>query len=273
MSDNATASAFASKSTNAHGTIRGFSAIVTAVGIVAIILLSLPTVIPLLGGDLEGLRGHDTSQQHFNPWENPAPTAATLDGDTWSGQGQQYIPLTGLTPGQPLLLTFGEGSTYISEVFLSENLQVPADADLPSFTGYGAETAYLIPRGTEATMWLRVRDPEPWTARIVPVDLEDRSGLVSGKGPTAFVYTGDATAARVTARGDYGITISTVTEQGFEPFVDRFSDSTGTIAWADSETTTFVVESYSDAATWSIEFFERPAPAAPTPDPTEDSDE
>ena len=60
-------------------------------------------------------------------------------------------------------------------------------------------------------------------------------------------------------------------------FRQRLSDPNGaqTIAWRDSDSTVFIVDSVGDAASWAFEFFE-PAQTDPLPTdplPTGDADE
>lgn len=250
-------------SSRARARIRGFSAVLTLAGLLVVGLIAWPVLGAASGSSDPG--GIVTSDDHYYPWENPEPTAATADGDTWTGRGQQFIPLTGLTPGEPLLLTFLDEDTPITAVFLAP--PGPVEEEPADFTDYSSDPAYLVPAASEMNVWLRTRTADRWTVRIETADLENRSGVVSGTGSSAFVYTGEATAARVTARGDFHVRLNLVTDSGIDGEYRSFRDSSETIAWPDSDAVVFSFAGYDDSTTWSIEFFE-PAGAAPTSSPT-----
>lgn len=257
-------------STRARARIRGFSAVLTLAGLIVVGLIAWPLLGSASGSSDSGRIV--TSDDYYDPWENPRPTAATPGGDTWTGQGQQYIPLTGLTPGEPLLLTYLGEDTPISAVFLAEPGTTGDDTEPAEFSDYSSDPAYLVPTASDMVVWLRTRTADRWTVRIAPAELENRSGTVSGTGSSAFVYTGDATAARVTVRGDFSVRLNLVTAEGVDDEYRSYQDTAETIAWADSDTVVFSLSGYDDSTSWSIEFFEPPAPApspsAPAPSPS-----
>ncbi|MFD5215086.1 hypothetical protein [Microbacterium sp. NPDC058345] len=258
----------AEPSSRARARIRAFSVGYTLVALLLIALIAWPMLSSAADGTGPGTGGVVTSDDYYDPWENPEPTAASLTDGTWTGHGQQYIPLTGLTPGEPLLFTYLDEDTPISAVFLAESGAAGDDLDPAEFSDYSSDPFHVIPTASEMTVWIRARTADEWRLRIAPVRLDARAGIVSGNGSETFVYTGAATAARMTARGDYSVRLTVTTVEGRDPEYRSFKDSSSTIAWPDSTAVVFSVDSYDDSTSWSIEFFE-PAPAAtPTPAPT-----
>ncbi|WP_309128548.1 hypothetical protein [Microbacterium sp.] len=255
----------AEPSSRARARIRAFSAGYTLVALVLIALIAWPLLTSAADGYRPGPGGIVTSDDYYDPWDDPEPTAASAEGDTWTGHGQQYIPLTSLTPGEPLLFTYLDDETPISAVFLSERGAASEDLAPAEFSDYSTEPFHLLPTSSEMTVWLRARTADEWRVRIEPADLEERAGIVSGSGSTSFLYTGTATAARVTARGEYTVRLHITTGEGHDPEYRTFQDSSSTVAWPDSPAVVFSVDSYDDSTSWSIEFFEPAPTASPTP--------
>lgn len=251
-------------SVRARTRMRGFNAAVTVCGLLLTTAIGWSALASDAVGQISTSGGVTTSEDFYDPWENPEATAATSDGDTWSGRGQQYIPLSGLSPGQPLMLTLLEDSE-ISDLFLTEGAAGDSEAAV-SFDSYSDVGHYLIPSASETTLWLRVRTADPWSVRVRPAGLEEHSGTVSGTAPQTFVYTGPATTARVRVSGR--VTVDIVTENGIEDSYLRFEDESKSIAWGDTRAAVFTMDSAGDSS-WSIEFFE-PAPE-PTADATPDA--
>lgn len=250
-------------SARARTRMRSFNAVVTVCGVVLTAVIGWSALTNDAIGDLPTPGGITTSEDFYDPWENPDATPATADGGTWSGRGQQYIPLTGLTPGEPLVLTLPEDSE-ISDFFLIEGAAGDSGTAV-SFDSYSDVGHYLVPSASEMTLWLRVRNADPWSVRLKPANLEERSGTVSGTAPQTFLYTGPATTARVRVSGHASIDI--VTENGIEDGYLRFNDESQSIAWADARTAVFTVDS-GGASTWSIEFHEPAVEATPEATPT-----
>lgn len=253
--------------------IGSFSVALTLVGVTVIALLGwLQFADGADGADLGDSRPV-TSSDYYDPWENPDPVAATPDAEdehVWSGRGQQYIPLTGLTPGRPLELSVSGEDDPFSGIFLTAPGGRSTDGQdyrRPDFHTYGDGPYYLVPTGSEMEVWMRTRVTDPWTVSIRPVDLEERSGTVSGTGSAAFLYTGSASAARVTARGDYGVRIEIITQHGRDDDLRTYQDDSGSIAWEDTASAVFLVRSYDDSTAWTIEFFEPAAEVGDEPDP------
>lgn len=240
--------------------LRSFNGAVTVFGLISVLVIGIVTFANT-GGGASGSGPATTSEDYYYPWEDPDPVAATADGETWSGRGQQYIPLTGLTPGEPLTLTFLDDSDF-SDVFLTPGGPGESEAAV-SFDSYSDVGDYLIPSATEMTLWPRTRTTDPWSVRVKPVTLDTASGTVSGTSARTFLYNGAATAARVTVSGRASIEL--VTEQGIEDDFPWFRDESQSIAWPDSTGAVFIVDS-SGSSSWTIEFYE-PAPT-PTPTPT-----
>lgn len=265
-------------SARARTRMRSFNAVVTVCGLLLTAVIGWSALTDDAIGDIPDTGAVTTSEDFYDPWENPDATPATADGDTWSGRGQQYIPLTGLTPGEPLVLTLLEESE-ISDFFLIEGA-VGDSAAAVSFDSYSDVGHYLVPSASEMTLWLRVRTADPWSVRLKTAGLEERSGTVSGTAPQSFLYTGPATTARVRVSGHASVDI--ITENGIEDGYLRFDDESQSIAWSDTRTAVFTVDSSGDS-TWSIEFFEPAAEstpeatpeatATPTPTPSEVADE
>ncbi|UNK72238.1 hypothetical protein [Microbacterium sp. H1-D42] len=251
-------------SAHARMRLRSFNGVVTVFGLILILIIGIVTFAN--GGSATPDSGRTTtSDDYYYPWENPAPIAATADGETWSGRGQQYIPLTGLTPGAPLALAFLDDSEF-SDYFLTPGAAGESE-EAVSFYSYSDVGDYLIPSAAEMTLWPRTRTDDPWTVRIKPAGIETVSGTVSGTSSRTFLYAGPATAARVTVSGH--TTIDIVTEQGVEDNYPWFEDGSQSIAWPNTNSAVFTVDSSGDSS-WTIEFYE-PAPqssATPTSTPT-----
>ncbi|WP_087132553.1 hypothetical protein [Microbacterium esteraromaticum] len=191
-----------------------------------------------------------TSEDYYYPWENPRATAATADGDVWSGRGQQFIPLTGLTPGEPLEFS-PEGDAEFSGVYLG-----PADAvdERPIDVGYSrSSTLLLVPTAPEMTIWVRMRTAADWTVTVRPAQIEERTGTVSGIGPMTFRYTGDATAARMDARGGHPPRVNIITANGTKAERSESGQMAWTLAWSDTPTAVFQIDAYDDVS-WTLEF-------------------
>lgn len=245
-----------------HTRLRGFNAVVTVFGLIIVVIIGIITFAG--GGAATPDSGRiTTSDDYYYPWEDPQPIAATADGDTWSGRGQQYIPLTGLTAGEPLALTLLDDSEF-SDFFLTPGAAGESEAAV-SFDSYSDVGHYLIPSATVMTLWPQARTDDPWKVRIKPAKLETVSGTVSGTSPRTFAYTGPATAARVTVSGR--ATIEIVTEQGIEDSYPWFEDGSQSIAWPDTSSAVFTVDS-SGTSSWTIEFYEPAPQPSPTPTPT-----
>lgn len=250
-------------SARARTRMRGFNAAITICGLLLTTVIGWSTLASGAVWQISTPGGVTTSEDFYDPWENPEATAATADGDTWSGRGQQYIPLTGLTPGRPLVLTLLDDSE-ISDLFLTEGAAGDSEAAV-SFDSYSDVGHYLVPSASEMTLWLRVRTGDPWSVRLKPADLEERSGTVSGIAPQTFLYTGSATTARVRVSGHAKVDI--ITENGIEDGYLWFEDESQSIAWSDTRAAVFTMDSTGDS-TWSIEFFEPASEPGPEPTPT-----
>ncbi|MEJ1086900.1 hypothetical protein WDU99_01060 [Microbacterium sp. Mu-80] len=248
-------------SAHARARLRSFNGAVTVLGLISILVIGI-VVFANTGGDAAGSGPVTTSEDYYSPWEDPAPVAATAEGETWSGRGQQYIPLTGLTPGEPLTLTFLDDSDF-SDFFLTPGGPGESEAAV-SFDSYSDIGDYLIPSASEMTLWPRTRSADPWSVRVKPVTLDTASGAISATSARTFLYTGSATAARVTVSGRASIEI--VTEQGIEDTYPWFEDGSQSIAWPDTSSAVFIVDS-SGSSSWTISFYEPDPQATPTPTP------
>ena len=256
-------------SARAHARLRGFNGAVTVFGLIAVLIIGIVAFANSGGAGTAGADRFTTSDDFYQPWENPSPTAATADGERWSGRGQQYIPLTGLTPGEPLVLTLIDDSEF-DDFYLTTGAAGEHE-DAVSFDRYGVGGDYLIPSAAEMTLWPKVRTTDPWSTHISPVSLDEFSGTVSATKPKTFLYTGAATAARITVSGR--ATLAVITDQGVEDNYPWFDSESQSIAWPSTSGAVFIVESSPDAS-WTIEFYE-PAPettATSTPDPSSTPD-
>ncbi|MGM1016167.1 MAG: hypothetical protein ACQEW8_01340 [Actinomycetota bacterium] len=240
-------------SQSARGRIRAFSALTGVIGVALIgglAFLSLTQPGASLGGPPVATDG-----DFYYPWENPDPLISEQDGDTWSGDGQAVIRLRGLNPGDPLRLEYDLDGPVRGVYLTAPGGGVPDGATTqPDFTTYDGPL-HVIPGQSDVDVWVRAREAGAWSLTIEDAALTERTGTVSGIGPETFLYTGDATTARITARGDYGTSIDIVTARGEESLFSSYDGEESSVAWADSPTVIFTVDNYGDSA-WTIDFHE-----------------
>lgn len=260
-----------SLSRGARVRIRAFSILVSVVGVCLIAVIGF---FAFRSGTGEGGPAIVTDDQYYDPWENPDPREAERDGDTWSGRGQAVIPLEGLTPGEPLLIEYDQDGPIRRVAVTGPDASVPAGNVSPPYFEVYDGPLYVIPSQPDIELWVSVRNTDAWSMRIEDADLEERSGTVSGIGPDAFLYTGTATAARVTTRSEYGVNIDIVTTHGVDYLFSSYETESGSVAWPDTTSAVFLVDASADDAAWSIQFFEAlPSPGIPSPIETEAPDE
>lgn len=204
----------------------------------------------------------------YAPWENPEPAAAEAEGDgVYSGVDGAVIRLDDLDPSQPLLITELD-DTYVGGVTVTgpdgEALVAGEYGDPPTFESYssGLDGQYVIVTSASAELWIDGFRDETWRLKISTPTIADESGTVSGFGPAVFAYSGPATTARVSTRGEGSVGIETVTAEGVTEIFYEPDPIDRSVAWVDSELLLFVIDAYSDVG-WTIEFPE----AAPDPTP------
>jgi hypothetical protein len=250
----------------ARNRLFAFNGFVWIFGLVLITVIAVATF-----SDLDSAGGA-SDDYAYEPWLNPDPVLAEDEGDgVYSGVDGAMISLTGLDPSQPLLVGELDG-TYIGDVTVTgpegKTLAENEYGEPVDFDSYAAvDGQYVIVPQPDVELWIDGFSDERWRAKITTPALEEHEGTVSGFGPTAFVYPGDATTARVSTRGEGRVSIETVTVSGV---TEVFSEREGTdrsIAWADSDLIIFVVDAWDDAG-WTIEFPPAAAPATPTPSGT-----
>jgi hypothetical protein len=247
----------------ARNRLFAFNGFVWIFGLVAIVIIGITAFadLPAAGGS--------SDDYAYEPWLNPDPVPAEDEGGgVYSGVDGAMIPLEGLDPARPLLVTELDG-TYVGAVTVTgprgETLAENEYGDPADFDSYATpDGQYVVVPQADVELWIDGFRDERWRLKITKPALEERTGTVSGFGPAAFLYRGEATTARVSTRGEGRVTIETVTASGS---TEVFSEGEGvdrSIAWPDSELLVFVVDAW-DESGWTIEF---PEAAAPTPTPT-----
>jgi hypothetical protein len=209
----------------------------------------------------------------YEPWENPDPIEAEAEGDgVYSGVDGAVIRLDDLDPSQPLVITELD-DTYVGGITVTgpdgEALVEGEYGDPPSFESYayGLEGQYVIVTSASAELWIDGLREERWRLKITTPPIADESGTVSGFGPAVFAYSGPATTARVSTRGEARVSIETVTAEGVTEIFSEPDPIDRSVAWVGGGVLLFVVDAYSDGG-WTIEFPEAPSEPAPTPTPT-----
>ncbi|KQZ85658.1 hypothetical protein ASD56_04985 [Microbacterium sp. Root166] len=258
-----------SVSPDARNRLFAFSGSVWIGGLVVIALIGWATFADL--PDSVTAQGDYT----YAPWENPDPTAAEAEGDgIYSGRDGDVIRLDDLDPSQPLLVTELD-DTYVGGVTVTgpggEALVEGEYGDPPTFESYayGLDGQYVIVTSSSAELWIDGFSDEAWRLKISTPEVPDESGTVSGIGPMVFAYSGAATTARVSTRGEGSVGIETATAQGVTEILYEADPVDRSIAWEDGDLVLFVVDAYADAG-WTIAFDDdapAPAPTA-TPSPT-----
>ncbi|MGJ0204805.1 hypothetical protein NHL51_11720 [Leucobacter sp. gxy201] len=202
-----------------------------------------------------------TDDDYSSPWENPDPRAAELDDGVYSGAGQAVIRLDGLDPERPLLIEqldeFEADSPYLDVSLTGPDAKPLPFSDRPVDVDLISAPYYAIPGAASIELWVGTYDDAPWRLRVtVDEDMETRGGTVSGVGSASFLYTGDATSARASARGSSTVRIEQVTAAGRADLFDSHEQRDRTIAWPDSPSSVFIVEAYGSETPWTIKFHE-----------------
>lgn len=244
-----------------------FSGFVWIGGLVVIALLTWATFADL--SDSVTAQG----DYRYAPWENPDPTAAEAEGGgIYRGGDGDVIRLDGLDPSQPLLVTELD-ATYVGSITVTgpegEALVEGEYGEPPTFDSYAYRVGgqYVIVTSSSAELWIDGLRDETWRLQITTPTVPDESGTVSGIGPTVFAYSGAATTARVSTRGEGSVGIETVTAQGVAEILYEPDPVDRSIAWEDGDLVLFVVDAYADAG-WTIEFSEAEAEPTPTVAPS-----
>jgi hypothetical protein len=249
----------------ARNRLFAFNAFVWVFGLVALIVIAV-TVLTEVGDDVS-----IPDEYAYEPWLNPTPILADDEGGgVYSGVDGAMIPLQGLDPAQPLLITELD-DTYVGGVSVTGpdgEIVVSGRYDGPvEFDSYLAtDGQWVIVPQSDVELWIDGFSDERWRLRISTPALEHKSGTVSGFGPAAFVLDGDATTARVSTRGEGGVTIEAVTRTGITEVFSEYDPTDRSIAWDDSELVVFVVDAWDDAG-WSIAFADTAASPAPAASP------
>lgn len=205
------------------------------------------------------------------PWLNPNPTLATNDGDVWSGDNGDVIRLTDLDTTKALHISvIGDG--YPRATVTGENgalLFLDQYDDAPSFTISEYAQEYVLPPAESLELW--IDSDEPWQIEAKQVELDELSGTVSGVGSAAFIYTGTATSARVSVRGEYSLRLNVIAGLSAEDVLSASGNVDRTVAWPDNDGAIFVISTYDETA-WTIEMPDEPA-STQTPEPSTPSGE
>jgi len=253
-------------SSAARGRLLAFNGFVWIFGLVAIVVIAIGLLAQADASDAV------PDEYAYEPWLNPEPLLAEDEGDgVYSGADGAMIALEGLDPAQPLLITELD-DTYVGGLTVTgpDGTVLDADhyGDPAEFRSYTATDGQwvLVPQ-TDVELWLDGFSDERWRLRVSTPVVEKRSGTVSGFGPAVFILEGDATTARVSTRGDGGVTIEAITTSGVTEVFSEYEPTDRSIAWNDSELVLFVVDAWEDAG-WTIDFPVAPDIAAtPTPSP------
>lgn len=230
-------------------------------GIVVIVLIAAGTF-----SDLPAAGGGGSDDYAYEPWRNPDPVLADDEGDgVYSGVDGAMIRLSDLDPGQPLFISALD-DTYVGGITVTgpggEMLAENEYGDPADFTSYiSVDGQYVVVPQADVELWIDGFSDERWRARVTTPALDEESGTVSGFGPAAFLYRGDATTARVSTRGEGRVSIDAVTVTGVTELLSERDGVDRSVAWADSDLVVFVVDAWDDSG-WTIEF---PPPAGPAP--------
>ncbi|GAA5201047.1 hypothetical protein [Microbacterium jejuense] len=263
----------------ARNRLFAFNGTAWIVGLVVIVIIAVALISDAVAVD--GSSG--SSDYGYEPWLNPDPPVATDEGDgIYSGVDGSVIRLAGLDPAQPLLVSELDG-TYVGRVYVTgpggEILTPGEYGDAPEFDSYSGDGQWVLVPQAEVELWVDGFSDERFRLQITMPEVEQRSGVVSGVGPTAFFLDGGATTARVSMRGDGRLTIETVTVAGVTEIFTSGDATDQSIAWADADPVLFRIDAWEDTP-WTIDFPVPPAesehkPAAtptdgaPTPAATE----
>lgn len=168
------------------------------------------------------------------PWEGDGAPDAVLEDDVWHGSGAARIRLDGLTPGEPLRISSPNELLRPTRAWVLSGSETPDDPAVdPVNLRLFRDENYLIPEAATAELWVAPSTTRRWELEIAEARLPERSGDLTGSGPSAFRYRGDATVARATLVPGAGNEIR-VFGAGDETIVE-FSEGRGerTVSWPD----------------------------------------
>lgn len=243
-----------------------FSRMIWLVGllIVGVIAVSVIRALP----DSTTARGHDYT---YDPWNNPAPSVAKSEADgVFSGGDGAMIRLDDLDPALPVTVEVLD-RTYVSDIYVTGPGGRPAgtgNSGVPVFgeQDYASSTYYLLVPGPSAELWIDGLRDDPWRVRVAQPALPSASAVTSGIGPKAVRYTGPATTARVSGRGDGHLSLVAITRGGSERILSEDGRFDRSVAWEDSDPVVLMVDAWRDKG-WSIAFDEPDPSQSPTLDP------
>jgi hypothetical protein len=255
----------------ARSRITGFSAAVWTIGMILVVIVGATSLVQLP----DELTAGRADEYRFEPWLNPDPPVADDEGEgVYSGDDGAVIRLRGLDPQQPLVIEELDDTMVFEVQVTGPGGRVDVEGrygDPPSFDTwvYRLGELHAVVTAPDVELWIDAPRDERWRIRVTQPELEAASGTVSGFGPRVLRYTGDATTARLSARGDGTLSATVSTATGSEELVydrGRFDRS---VAWPDADLALFIIDT-GDEQGWSITF-EDPAPPAsdpPTPAPS-----
>ncbi|MFI8633114.1 hypothetical protein ACIGEP_11015 [Microbacterium sp. NPDC077663] len=258
-----------SASRTAVARLGGFTAFVWIAGLVVAGIVALVYVDD--GGFDVGPVGVDADYAR-EPWTSPDPIAADdLGGGVYEGRDGAVIRLTGLDVDQPVVLTPEDG-TYISSVRVTGpggRIVTEGEYDQPPrFFSLVDDRVVVLVDQPDVELWVDGLSDETWRGRVTSGGLGWVNDVASGFESAVFTHAGEASTARLSARGEGRVSIQVVTPHGSEYTFDGEAPLDQSIAWPDAPLVVFSVDSWEDAG-WRLEF--PPSSPTPTPSPTPES--
>ncbi|MDT3316101.1 hypothetical protein Q9S71_04620 [Microbacterium sp. KSW4-11] len=241
----------------------GFTAFVWIAGLVVAGIVAL--VYADEGGFDVGAVGVDEDYAS-EPWTSPDPIVADdRGGGVYEGSDGAVIRLSGLDVDAAVVLT-PEDSTYLGGVRVTgPGGRIVTEGEYgepPRFSSLADGRVVVLVEQPDVELWVDGFSDETWRARVTTGGLGWTNDVASGFESAVFTHAGEASTARLSARGEGSIAIQIVTPHGSERTFDGEAPLDQSIAWPDAPLVVFSVESWDDVG-WKLEF-----PPTPTPTPT-----
>jgi hypothetical protein len=203
----------------------------------------------------------------LEPWTSPDPIVADdLGGGVYEGPDGAVIRLTGLDVGTPVVLTPEDG-TYIGSVRVTgPGGRIVSEGEYgepPRFFSLADDRVVMLVEQPDVELWVDGFRDETWRGRVTFGGLGWTNDVASGFESAVFTHSGEASTARLSARGEGSVAVQIVTPHGSEYAFDGEAPLDQSIAWPDAPLVVFSIEAWEDAG-WRLEF----PPSSPTPTPT-----